>query len=778
MIQRRPTRGRGSFCALAAATAAALAACGLAPPPAHAGTSTLTLSSTPVGKSLNYVGYNMAHYMPGSNTSAWVEYSNVNAFRVWASSSYYEPRPSTGGLRDDLGPWGDGVTSLSTFNARKTALRADPLNPTYINWDGTATHPGFNYLFDNLVQPGSNAMQLDYVLGQLHDRGIKVMQQTERSVAAFPINGDADWAGKWEQWQGFYAMAFHSARDYGVTSYQMYNEPNGDSNETQADYMIRLRLASDAIHSAIADVNRLYGKNLVADVVAPTTAGGAARVDDWGKTALQGLHTDYQGVTSPSTKIFDTYSVQVYGKDGASFGADTASTKSKISQYHPDGAAAGQAMPLIYSEFNRYTSNNLADMPTTSLETPSVVTDIGSIYVNAMANGADSMYAFKFSQTNWVPSGSTAEEPQKTGFHYVSETDSIHDITGATHASGVVRLVAKAFEEGRNRLGATPSTSLDGYDVATSFDPASKNYYLFGVNRSSSESQTITYNLSDWNVSPDTMVSVEEVSPGHNGEVTQLVGIPANKQLTLTQPTQSVWLLTIPSGAAVAPTKLTPSDDAVVRNADGASPVDYSKQNFGSLATANVGRTAASARDDFATYLKFNLGTSKAADVSRAILRVNGQAMTEDGSNPGSILFHVYALAGDNWNENSIVWDTAPGLSLTDAKLTGVGATAWPVGQLTFTGDGTQLIGIDLTTFLADHPGVFDDGQLTFALVREQRFVGDADNPLSFVQLYTKESGSGLAPQLMLFVPEPGTGGLLLLAGAAAFGRRGRRRAR
>ena len=86
----------------------------------------------------------------------------------------------------------------------------------------------------------------------------------------------------------------------------------------------------------------MYGKSLVADVVAPTTAGGAVRVDDWGKTALQGLHTDYQGITSPSTKLFDTYSVQVYGKDGPSFGADTASTKSKIGQYHPDGAAAGR----------------------------------------------------------------------------------------------------------------------------------------------------------------------------------------------------------------------------------------------------------------------------------------------------------------------------------------------------------------------------------------------------------------------------------------------------
>jgi hypothetical protein len=714
----------------------------------------------------------MGHYMPGSNTSAWVEYSDVNAYRIWAASSYYEP--SVGGIRDDNAVWGDGVSDLTGFNARKTALRADPLNQNYINWTGSGSRLGFNHYFENFTQTGSNAVRLNYALGQLRDRGIHVIQQTERSAGAFPIGGDTDWAGKWEQWQHYYAMAFHSARNYDVAQFQMYNEPNGDANTNQTDWMIRLRLASDAIRSAIADVNSRYGKNLVANVVAPTTAGGAVRVDDWGRTALQGLHTDYQGITSASTKIFDTYSAQVYGRDGASFGSDTASIKTKMGQYHPDGAAAGQAMPLIYTEFNRHTSNNYADMPTTSLETPSVVTDLATIYVKAMASGADSMYAFKFSQTNWVPRGSTAEEPQKTGFHYVSETDSIHDITGATHASGVVRFVAKAFPDKRNLLGAMPSTSLAGYDVATSFDPVSKNYYLFGVNRSSLENHTITYNLSGWNVSPDTMVSVEEVSPGHNGEVTQLVGIPANKLLTLTQPTQSVWLLTIPSGAAVAPTRLTPTDDAVVRNADGASPVDYSKQNFGTLATANVGRTATSARNDFATYLKFNLGTTKADDVSRAILRVNGQAMTEDGSNPGSVLFHVYALAGDSWNENSIVWDTAPGLSLTDAKMGGVGATAWPVGQLTFTGGGTQLLGIDLTSFLDAHPDVFNDGQLTFALVREQRFVGDADNALSFVQLYTKESGAALAPQLMLFVPEPASLGLLGL-GAWALGSRTRR---
>src|SRR3954466_4781635 len=89
--------------------AAAVWVCGLGVTAerASAATATVTVSSQQVGKTLQYVGYNMGHYLPGSNTSAWVEYSGVNAFRVWAASSYYEP--NAGGSRDDNTVWGDGV---------------------------------------------------------------------------------------------------------------------------------------------------------------------------------------------------------------------------------------------------------------------------------------------------------------------------------------------------------------------------------------------------------------------------------------------------------------------------------------------------------------------------------------------------------------------------------------------------------------------------------------------------------------------------------------------
>ena len=78
----------------------------------------------------------------------------------------------------------------------------------------------------------------------------------------------------------------------------------------------------------------------------------------------------------------------------------------------------------------------------------------------------------------------------------------------------------------------------------------SKNYYMLGVNTNVSTQYDLTVDLSGWDVQPGSVVSVEEVSEKHNGEVTRMVTVPQNKILTLTQPGSSVWLVTAPKGAA------------------------------------------------------------------------------------------------------------------------------------------------------------------------------------------------------------------------------------
>ncbi len=278
-------------------------------------------------------------------------------------------------------------------------------------------------------------------------------------------------------------------------------------------------------------------------------------------------------------------------------------------------------MPVVYSEFNRRNSSSFAGS-TDTLDTPTMFLGVADDYLGAMSEGVTGMYAFKFSQTNWDDDGdsSTPEVPQKTGFHYVNNdyaSGGTDDITGATRGAGVVRLAAKAFDGARPRFSNNISASNSSFSAATSYDAKSDNYYFFSINQNTTATYDLTINMSSWNVQPGTLVSVEEVSAFHQGEVTRLVTVPQSKIITLSQPLQSVWLMTVPRGQNQQQVVLTPSDDARVRNSDAASSDDYADKNYGSLTTSYVGRTPDSARFDYATYIKFGLGGHQAEDISR-----------------------------------------------------------------------------------------------------------------------------------------------------------------
>lgn len=87
----------------------------------------LTLKSSGSSPTPAIIGYNHGYFTNGGNARAWWEYAGVNGVRIFIDPSKIEPT-------DDLPPWGDGVSSDATFESRKAALRADPLNTAYINW--------------------------------------------------------------------------------------------------------------------------------------------------------------------------------------------------------------------------------------------------------------------------------------------------------------------------------------------------------------------------------------------------------------------------------------------------------------------------------------------------------------------------------------------------------------------------------------------------------------------------------------------------------------------
>jgi hypothetical protein len=555
-------------------------------------------------------------------------------------------------------------------------------------------------------------------------------------------------------------MAYHAAKKYDVTRYQMYNEPDqSGSTITRGEWVDRLKVASDAVRTAIADVNRDFGKSLGADVSAPTTKGGASTIDTWGRDALVSNRTDYAG-RAVNYDVFNTYDLHRYDDadtNGVAYRQDIQTLKTKIPQYN----ASGAMLPVTYTEFNRRSSSGFSGSPSENLNAPEIYTDFATIYLEAMSENVKGMYAFKFNQTTWE--GTAGLEPQKTGFHYVDETAPTYDTTGSTVAGEVVRLFAKGFKGERPRLSNAVSASNANYRMATSFDAGSGNYYLYGVNRNTADTFDLTVDVSGWNVAPGTVVSVEEVGSRHMGEVVQLATVGADRKLRgLSQPAKSVWLMTVPSGPAQAQLNLSPVADAQVRNSAGRLATDSRNTNYGAQPTARVARSESDAAGDHATFLKFDLGAVDADDVSRAILWVTGQNVTTSNAET----FHVYAITNDAWSENGITWANAPGLLPGDSKMAGVGTGAFPVGHLTFTGTRAEF-GVDVTEFLQGH----GDGVLSFALIREERFDGDFSG--NVVELFTRESA--FAPRLMLSVPEPGAATLLALAGIGALVRRGRR---
>ena len=182
-----------------------------------------------------YIGYSMGHYLPGSNTSGWVDYSDVNGFRVWLSPSDYEPT-------DDVSPFGDGVSSLATFNIAKSTVRANPTNPSLINF------AKFDNRFKNYVQDGRNKVLADTILTDLARRGITPVIELSRSTTWTM----STWAGKWEQWQHYYAMAYYMGQHYDVSRFQTYNEPDQHTSPmSTSEWNQRMKIASDALRGAV-----------------------------------------------------------------------------------------------------------------------------------------------------------------------------------------------------------------------------------------------------------------------------------------------------------------------------------------------------------------------------------------------------------------------------------------------------------------------------------------------------------------------------------------------
>ncbi|HRT58872.1 MAG TPA: DNRLRE domain-containing protein [Candidatus Paceibacterota bacterium] len=699
-----------------------------------AGAGTVVIQPNTLGATPRLLAYNSGHFYPGSNTREWWRYAGVSGARVFLTATLIENV-------DDIAGRGDGVTDEASFLARRAALRADPLNPAFINW------ANFTNRYNTAAQHGANRLQPEYAFAELRRLGVEIDLNLTASLGSFVISNSADWAGKWELWQHYYAQAFYLARAFEVRRFQMFNEPDHSSagGLTQAQYLERLQLCSDAIQCALADVNTLYGRSLVPMVLAPVIT--TSSYNSWGQLVVNNRHVDFLGQTDPAFWLLHQYDYHQYNATPATFGLNLATLRNALAA----AMTPEPVFPASISEFNVHTAANFDAMPDT-LDYPTKYPRLGAIAVNLIQNGASELYCFKFSQTDG--DADDVYPVRKNGMHYVDNSAAPYNIGGITKAGEVWRLLNKGFSPGRALQALAADSSLSHLALLASHDPATARYHVFSANFSTTAAP-VTVDVSALNIPDDNRVLIEEVSESSHGGVAHFTRVLAGRVETFTQPTGSVWLVTLPAkpqhlSAAGDPRFSCPAtDDATVR--DGANR----HLNFGAESLLVVRNDPADVSNRSAALLKFRLPAVYLPDVQLAVLTVSGATLATNAT----VQAHVYGLTNNGWWQTNVTWATAPSLlqnvpagnRIAHQFVHGLGDSAFIQGQLVFTSTQFAERQIDVTPFVRGAT----NHEVSFLIAQEPRWnltlpsLTPGDTQPDGLRIAASEAGAN-GPRLLL----------------------------
>lgn len=728
-------------------TRAAVLGIALAAIRATAAAESIAVLPSPAGTTPRLLGYNLAHFLEGTNAADRFRFSGVNAARIFIGAADIEPT-------DDLPPVGDGVGDEAGFFARRSLLRAnaasatEPLNTGYVKWSR------FSANYDN-TQFGNNRLKPGFALGNLRDRGLSLLVNISASPSRFPLTGDADWAGKWELWQHYYAQAFLLSRDYGVPNFSMFNEPNNFDGLTVEDWLVRYRFCSDAIQSAVADMNSRYGRAVVPRVYAPNTANGAEKYDPWGSAAVQNRHLRLDGTLSAEWMNLRVYNYQKYthrafAADGFSgFIEDYDSLRASI-----DGDMPGEPrLPMALTEFNVRTGA-LYDTTVDTQDSPGDFTALGMNCVALTERGIAELYLFKFGQT----ASDSFYGVAKNGTHYVENSGS-YSYGGPTKAADVYRLFVKMAAGAKPRLdlarsaGAMPGFNAGVWSLAT-VDPETGDYAVFIVNRDAT-ALPLTLDFSALPVAPGNPVYVQEVSATAAGGGVRLENLVGGILPEAQMPAQSVWLATV-SAAPVS--RISAAATADTELADGSG-----KNTPGGSVNSLTARADGTVNGRRATLIRIPVPAGNSPNIRSVILEIEAAATA--GGVP--VLAQVYGIEDSSWIESTATW-----AGMTGTLKQGVAAGNLIKNNVVVTGGGPQILGeilvdsanssvrrLDVTAFAKSRT----DGMASFLIVQDHRWdvaqpeLTAGDTQPAGLAISSRESGAA-GPRLIALVGDvPGT---------------------
>ncbi len=498
-----------------------------------AATVAVTVSAAPVGRTPAVIGYNMGDNLPGSNVTSWLRYSELNGARFWWSQDAWPSNPPA---------WPAGSANLARFTEARAHLRADPLAGGDRAAHATAIAQAYGGVTTGMVGEC-------YSLSELHRLGAEVLVMMSRSASRAPFDladGTPDWSGRWSYWRGVYLNAFYVAQHYGAARFQLFNEPDHPNSLplTQAAYLKKMQLGSDAAQAAVADVNRRFGRSLRAQVSAPVSAGllvfqartGRPDTRDavvgWGELLLRHRTDDFPARSEWAWPLFHTYAFQNYGREPGRIATGLPELRGLIAR-----ANAGTPLPIIVSEMNVSTAANFSKT-TATLDTPAYYAAFGAVaaaYVNA---GIDEIYVFRLTQNFYEGAGGV----KKNGTHFIAADDSRKNILGNTKGAEAVRLLMRGFAGARVRLAPPAAASPDVHTVAAR-DATTGAYTLLAANLK--QARNLALDLAAWHLPAGTLAVIDEVSAAHHGDVRRSTALPADGRLTLELDADSVALVTV-----------------------------------------------------------------------------------------------------------------------------------------------------------------------------------------------------------------------------------------
>lgn len=678
------------------------------------------------------MGIGLGHAHPDSNFLHWLDYLGVTSVRYFITSV----QNWKGFITGKSASWGQSfsggtqVSSEGTWQEAVDELRkasSNPNAPRIMDWV-IETNPGVKWDFFRRTlerQEPEKLGPIQYCAGNPTDN-LKTFRAKNYHVLALwhvtcknlPLSTNSRgageyWAERWELYRWFYLGGRFLASN-GVSDIELYNEPNDDACLDLEGWLDEVRVRGLALQDAYADHRQWSGESISLNLIVPPMS--APRLDSgngglaFGKLAIDDVHTKFPGLEKSATWWnAQEFSYHQYNAPG--FGMRSAfDNLARTLKSLPNG----KAMKMRISEHNAYASSTAEQAAGKDVMDLAATAAVLAGQVAGIAGRVHYSSVNKFSQT--YTSGGSAVV--KNGVFWADQGNDFNsrghcDIGGSTKAAEAYRLMLKRTPGRKKLLAFTINPVLKGVsNFATYTVSDSLGYYIYLTNADAA-SQALTIAISKLKVAAGAPVVVSGVTNTHHGEVVSIPKIGAGKVLKITVPARSVLMATIPRGTVASKVIAADGDTYVEAGSKSGSP------GFGTDQTLIVQTSSSSDQSNTkAALFKFSLGGISRSKIISAVLQIT---QTSTATSGGPQILTVLGTT-DTWSEQSLTWDSAPGLLQQENSVNSVAANFIDYTSGKLVGHVTAGVGSQPTMSLDVGDYLRKGGDPSFLLVRMFRY--------------------------------------------------------